>query len=262
MEGINLGLLKGIVTKTADNDENGCNCIDVKVCGRELVLEGVPVLVDMAGKEFGRVVNLKKDDFVLLGFVGGNMEHPVVLGSFYDPSKKPPLKIDSNTKNTLRYFKTVTGLNVKVDDSKDKGGVFIVTKDEHKIDIQDGSEPCVQIASKDEKTSLKINLKKSEIEVKCQTMTIAAEKNITMKAGDNQLVLDGGGQGKIDIKSGKGNINLDAGKVVGKAKTDISLDGANIKLNAKTQLDAKANATANFKSSGATNIGGSMVKIG
>ena len=262
MRNSGLGLSKAIVTKTADKDKDGYNRISVKTCGSDLTLENVPVLVDMAGKEYGRVVNLKEGDFVLIGYVGADPEQPIVLGSFYDPSKKPPLKIDGKCKNTLRYFKTATGLNIKVDDSKDKGGVYVVTKDEHKIEIQDISQPFVQVASKDGKTSLKIDLKNSKIEIKCQTMSVTAEKSITMKAGDNQLVLDGNGQGKINVKSGKGNILLDANKIDEKAKMDVNLTGTNIKLNAKAQLDAKANGTANFKASGPATIGGAVVKIG
>lgn len=284
MQNIGLGLSKAIVTKTADNDKDGCNLISVTTCADGLPMDNVPVLVDMAGKNYGRVVNLKKGDFVLLGYVGADPEQPVVLGSFYDPSKKPPLKIDGKGKNTLRYFQTATGLSIKVDDSKDKGGVSIVTKDKHKIDFQDGSEQFLRVMDKDGNISVKLDLKKGEIEVKCQKIDVTAIKEIHMKSGKNEVFIkDDKG---VDIKSPSGNVVINANKIDEKTKADINLNAANVHVNAKSQFNAKANGTTsvtasgtlkldakgqlnasangmvNVKSNGVTNIGGSLVKIG
>lgn len=251
-----IGLRKAIVKDVAA-DKSGCNCITVSICNHnKTMLKDVPIAFDMASKGFGRVVMPKEGDNVIVGFFGGDLEQPVILGSFYDPGRKPPIKVDK--KNNINYFKTATGLQITIDDSDSKSGVYIETQDGHKLNLSD-KDQFVELASKNGKTSFKIDFKNSKIEMKCKDMSVAAENSVSMKVGGNELAIKKGSG--VDIKS-EGHANVEAKQI--KAKSDATFDvkGSKITLNAQGQLEAKANGTASLKSNGMTEIGGSLVKIG
>ena len=252
-----IGLRKATVQKV-NGDKTGCNNIKVKLCASGLKFDNVPVAVDMASKNFGRVVIPKKGDNVIVGFFDADIEQPVVLGSFYTPNRKPPIKVKK--KNNINYFQTDAGIKITIDDSKKKSGIYVETKDGHKLELKDGSKQLLQLKSKDGKTSLKIDLKKSKVEIKCETMQVTANKKVAMKAGDSELSVKNGSG--VTIKSPKGSVKINANNIKGKANASVKLDGTNIKFNANAKFDAKANAAANLKSSGMTSVGGSMVKIG
>lgn len=64
------------------------------------------------------------------------------------------------------------------------------------------------------------------------------------------------------ILKAKGNITMDATmKLSGTAKQDISLEGMNVKVQAKIGASVKGNATAELSASGQTTVKGAMVMI-
>jgi len=78
----------GVVEKVtdhgaSDNENYGC---DVRLRGRELVLTGVPIATD----HLGSVAPPAKGDLVLVHFVGGDPDQPVIAGRFYSDQLRPP----------------------------------------------------------------------------------------------------------------------------------------------------------------------------
>ena len=60
----------------------------------------------------------------------------------------------------------------------------------------------------------------------------------------------------------KGGITMDATmKISGTAKQDVSLEGLNVKVQAKVGATVKGNATAELSASGQTTVKGAMVMI-
>lgn len=83
---------------------------------------------------------------------------------------------------------------------------------------------------------------KNEVKMDSGGITLTSSKDITMKA--------------------KGNINMDATmKLNGTAKQDVSLEGLNVKVQAKVGASVKGNATAELSASGQTIVKGAMVMI-
>ena len=73
-------------------------------------------------------------------------------------------------------------------------------------------------------------------------ITLSSAKDITLKA--------------------KGNITMDATmKLSGTAKQDVSLEGLNVKMEAKVSATVKGNAKAELLASGQTTVKGAMVMI-
>jgi uncharacterized protein involved in type VI secretion and phage assembly len=190
----------------------------------------------MAGNKAGATFFPSKGDMVLLAYIGGDPNRPVVLGGIWTDKSERPYKYDADGKNPIRSIKTAGGAEIIIDDTKDKEKISVTTKAGSMVLLDDGKKE-ISITDKGKKNSIKIALKNGE-------MTLAAEKKIVLKAGSAaKLELDGTG-----------------GKLVAEGKNSTSIKSAKIEAKATGQLDISGSVT-NVKSSGMLVLKGSMVKI-
>lgn len=125
----------------------------------------------------------------------------------------------------------------------DVGGKFIITYDEEKkvVVISTPGNNLIEI-NDDYKQIRLVDQYKNEIKMDSGGITLTSSKDIILKA--------------------KGNITMDATmKLSGTAKQDISLEGMNVKVQAKIGASVKGNATAELSASGQTTVKGAMVMI-
>lgn len=125
----------------------------------------------------------------------------------------------------------------------DVGGKFIITYDEEKkvVVISTPGNNLIEI-NDDYKQIRLVDQHKNEIKMDSRGITLTSSKDIILKA--------------------KGNITMDATmKLSGTAKQDISLEGMNVKVQAKIGASVKGNATAELSASGQTTVKGAMVMI-
>lgn len=80
------GLAFGVVTEAFSNDGDHHLDCHVRLHGSGLVLQNVPVAVGRVGLS----ALPRTDDLVVLGFVGGDINGPVVLGVVHAKSTPPP----------------------------------------------------------------------------------------------------------------------------------------------------------------------------
>lgn len=169
----------------------------------------------------------EEGDEVLIGFIDHNPNYPVIVGSIYGNKHQPPF--DYEAENTKKALVSKSQLTIEFDD--DKKVITLHTPGENKIEISDEG------------------------------------KSITLSdQNKNELVMDNNGialTSAKDIKlTAKGNISLDAtAKATVTAKSDVSLEGSNVKATAKIGFTAKGNATAELSASGQTTVKGAMVMI-
>ena len=83
---------------------------------------------------------------------------------------------------------------------------------------------------------------------------------------ENEIVMDSSGISLSSAKDirlkAKGAITMDAtSKISATAKQDVSLEGLNVKVQAKVGATVKGNATAELSASGQTTVKGAMVMI-
>ena len=125
----------------------------------------------------------------------------------------------------------------------DVGGKFIITYDEEKkvVVISTPGNNLIEI-NDDYKQIRLVDQHKNEIKMDSRGITLTSSKDIILKA--------------------KGNITMDATmKLSGTAKQDISLEGMNVKVQAKIGASVKGNATAELSARGQTTVKGAMVMI-
>lgn len=167
------------------------------------------------------------EDEVIVGFMNQDPAHPVILGSLYGEKHKPPYEYEA--KNNKKAI--VTREKMRIEFDEEKKIITVSTPGKNTVEISDDGK---HIKLTDEN--------KNEITMDKNGITLSSAKDITMKA--------------------KGGIKMDATmKISGTAKQDVSLEGLNVKVQAKVGASVKGNATAELSASGQTTVKGAMVMI-
>lgn len=169
----------------------------------------------------------EKGDEVLLGFIDHNPNCPVVLGSIYGSKHEPPFEYEAE--NHTKALVSKSQLSLGFDDEKK-----IIT-------LQTPGKNLIEIS--DDGKSIKLcDPNKNEIVMDNNGIKLTSAKDIKLEA--------------------KGNISLNAtAKTEITAKSDVAIDGSNVKATAKIGFTAKGNATAELSASGQTTVKGAMVMI-
>lgn len=166
-------------------------------------------------------------DEVLVGFMNQDPGHPVILGSLYGAKHKPPFEYEA--KNNTKAIVTREKLRIEFDEEKKV--IAIATPGKNTLEISDDGKH-IRLADQH----------KNEIKMDSGGITLTSAKDIKLKA--------------------KGNITMDATmRLSGTAKQDVSLEGMNVKVQAKIGASVKGNATAELSASGPTTVKGAMVMI-
>lgn len=190
----------------------------------------------MSGKNMGATFLPNVGDIVLLGYIGGDAHMPVVLGGLWTKESAMPYPYDKDGKNPIRSIKTPRGAEILIDETEKKEKISITTPAGATVVLDDGNQK-IEIKDKDGKNSLTMDLKGGKT-------TLKAEKGITLQSGSCKLVLDGQGN-KASLES----------------QSELNLKSAQIKGNASGTMEMKSNGQLTLKSSGMTQVKGSMVKI-
>lgn len=166
-------------------------------------------------------------DEVMIGFMNQDPGHPVILGALYGEKHKPPYEYEA--KNNTKAI--VTREKMRIEFDEEKKIITVSTPGNNKVEIND-----------DGKHIRLTDQHKNEINMNKDGITLSSSKDIVLKA--------------------KGAITMDAiSKISGTAKSDVSLEGMNVKIQAKVGASVKGNATAELSASGQTTVKGAMVMI-
>lgn len=91
----------------------------------------------MAGKERGAYFPFEIDDEVVVGFIDGNLDQPVILGALWSDVDPPPSEVDTSDSNNTRAIVSREGSRLAFDDTtgsttvllKSAGGIQILLDD-------------------------------------------------------------------------------------------------------------------------------------
>ena len=167
------------------------------------------------------------DDEVVVGFMNEDPNHPLILGGVYGTKHKPPYGYEA--KNNTKAI--VTREKMRIEFNEEKKVITVSTPGKNSLEISDDGKH-IKLADQH----------KNEIVMDSNGIFLKSAKDITLKA--------------------KGGITLDAtSKISGTAKSDVSLEGMNVKIQAKVGATVKGNATAELSASGQTTVKGAMVMI-
>ena len=94
----------------------------------------------MAGNERGAYFPFEINDEVVVGFIEGNIDDPVILGALWSDQDKLPSDVDTSDSNNTRAFVSREGSRLSFDDTtgqtkvllKSAGGISIILDDKAK----------------------------------------------------------------------------------------------------------------------------------
>lgn len=237
------GFVQGTVVENNNKDYPGMVKVSFTIWedGKNMI-EWVRLLSPYTGKDYGSYLVPEIDETVLIGFIGGSLKRPFLLGSLY-PKDSKLVKDQFDKDNKNKVLSTKGGTLIAIDDTKDKSSLTIQTPKETKVVIEDEKE-TILVSDKDGKNKIFLDLKKGEL-------LLNAEKKITFKTGKASLEMDGN----------QGNITITGNKVAVNAKQTLAMEGKTSTTVKGGSLTAEGKQGTTLKASGQLSISGAMVKI-
>jgi uncharacterized protein involved in type VI secretion and phage assembly len=189
------GVCAGIVEDNDDPEQEGRVRVRFPWLDDATVSDWCRVMQPYAGDGFGAVFVPEKQCEVMVAFVHGDMNEPVVIGGLYNGKDKPPTH-HSGTTTDVKMIQTKAGHVVRLDDSAKARAIELKTAGGHDVILDD------------------------------QNRKIAIKS-----AGGHQLVLDDQGN-KIELSAtgGNGKLTIEASGKITLQGTLITLTAQQVKL--------------------------------
>lgn len=237
------GFVQGKVVENNNKEHQGMVKVEFTAWeDKKNICEWVRLISPYVGSNYGSYLVPEIDEEVLVGFIGGSLKRPFLLGSLY-PQNCELVKNDFDDKNLKKHLKTKGGNEIEILDTEEKCHIKIMTKKESVFVIDDEQENCT-ISDKEGKNQILLDFKNGEI-------TIKAEKKITLSTGKVEVVMDGQG----------GSLTQNADKIVTKASNSLEMEGST-KADIKSgMLSLSGSQTLKAEGGTTTEIKGAMVKI-
>ncbi|MFX3632994.1 MAG: phage baseplate assembly protein V [Candidatus Pristimantibacillus sp.] len=220
------GVWNAIVTDNKDPKKLGRVKVKFPLREGELQTDWIRIATLMGGKSMGTLFIPEVNDEVLVAFLMGRLDSPIVIGSLWNDQDKPPTP---HEKNDIRQIKTRSGHEITFQDSADDGKITIKTNKGHLIELEDKTS-TINIETKDKAQSIE--------------MTGGSSGTVTVKSGTTTKL----------IMNGQGNITVEG-------SNSITVKGTQVKVQAQAGLTLEAGGMLELKSNGMVSIKGSVVKI-
>ncbi|MBI1929549.1 hypothetical protein HYR99_35550 [Candidatus Poribacteria bacterium] len=190
-----LGVVTELFPHESEDDENNYE-VNVRLKHEDLELRRVPIAVGHTGI----AAPPKVGDLVLVQFINGDLNQPVITGRFYHDGERPPLhdegdilfeqRVTDGTLNHLRFTPDGTiyiqrDVTKPEDNSEAKTSIKI-DGETGGIKIKVGKNIIITLTNDD---GIQITADGKSIDVECKTMTITGELVVT--DGTNRTTIKG-----------------------------------------------------------------------
>lgn len=238
-----LGIMTGIVKENWDDKYPGMIKVEFILSDTEKkVTDWIRVMTPYGGNNFGTYFFPEIDTEVIVAFIMGDIDNPVVLGCVWNNKDSLPEET-ADDKNTIKSIQTKAGSSIKFSDKENEEMIELQTVGKLKVSLMDKEG---QILLEDENAENTILL-----DAKNGSITLKAAKTISLEAGSETFVLNGQGQ-KTEMNSN--NLTIEGKQAVNlKTSSSLKAEGTMIELKAQSNLKAEASAILELK--------GAMAKI-
>jgi len=244
-----------------------------------------------AGQEWGAIHIPRIGQEVIVSFLEGDPDRPIITGRVYNGENKPPYKLPDNaTQSGIKSRSTKSGdaktfNEIRFEDKKGNEELVIHAEKDFKVDVEndatwrvglDEDSPAkskkgaakfevgktVLIDAGDEITIVtgqsKIVMKKNgDIAVTCKTLKVTATDSIEMKATKAVQI---NGQQEVGVKSLK--ITVDGTTQVGVKSLDVKVEGTT-SVGIKSSVQTKVEGTMlDLSGTAMASLKGAITKIG
>lgn len=244
------GITTGIVKENYDQEHPGMVKVELFLGEQGKNLTGwIPVMTNYAGEKYGNYWLPEIGQEVVVAFIYGEKNCPVVLGALWD--KKNILPEGAATeKNTVKMITTKNGIKIQFSEEEKKTKIDLETPGKLAVHIDDEAQ-TISIVDEKAENQIQINCKDGNI-------TLDAKTRLELSIGHTPVV-------SMD----KDTLTLDAKTINIKGKQKVEVSGQNVKVSAQSNAEISANANASMKgnaglkleSSALTEVKGSMLKL-
>ena len=233
-----------------------------------------------AGKQWGAVNIPRIGQEVIVDFIDGDPDSPIIVGSVYNPNTMPPYGLpDNKTQSGIKTRSSKQGSpdnfnEVRFEDLKDKEQIYVHAEkdfervvennDTHKIgfDKKDPGDQKIEVFNNHSLTvgdpSCKEGSHTMEVH-KDHSLTVkTGNQSVSVKAGNQTTKLDAGkasteAMQSIKLKVGQSSIKID--------QTGITIKGMMISIEGQVKTEIKAVMT-DVSGSAMLKLGGGVTMIG
>ncbi|HEY0735988.1 MAG TPA: phage baseplate assembly protein V [Herpetosiphonaceae bacterium] len=200
-----LGVVTAVFPHEAADDQNNYEA-SVQLKYEELELRNVPIAVD----HVGLAVPPRVGDLVLVQFIGGDLNQPVISGRFYHADDRPPLhkadevmfehRVSDDTINQLRFAADgAIYLQRKITKPEDNSAAeaTIAIAANGTITILSGKNIAITLTKDD---TIEITADGLPINIKCDMLTLDGDMTVNKNAVIKGELKVGGPGGSTTIK--------------------------------------------------------------
>lgn len=236
------GVVVGIVKNNWDEKHPGMVMVEFYLGekGKNLT-SWIPIVMPYAGMQGGFYALPEIGNMVVISFIGGDRNCPVVLGSMWSNTNELPPDV-AQEKNEIKQFLTRGGCKITLKDTDKEQSIQLNTPKGLTIVCAD-KENTIQLSDKSGENCLKMDCENGAICIK-------AKKKIELDANGTTIVMDGTNNSlavsssTVDIKGQQ--------KLTAKA-TNVQLTG--------NMVTIKSDSNGKVESGAILQIKGAMVKI-
>ena len=183
-----------------------------------------------AGKQWGAIHIPRIGQEVIVDFIEGDVDHPIIVGSVYNADMVPPYKLpDNKTQSGVKSRSSKGGSpdnfnEIRFEDKKDSEQLFIHAEKDQAIEVEKDETHWVgqdrkKTIDRDETVQVKGN--RTETVDKDETITIHGKQANTID-GDQSTTITKGNQ-TIELQMGNQTTTIDLGKIETSAMQSIEL---------------------------------------
>lgn len=208
----------------------------------------------LAGQNWGMVAIPRIGQEVIVDFLEGDPDQPIITGSVYNDVNMPPYDLPANmTQSGLKSRSSKEGSpknfnELRFEDKKGEEEVYLHAERNFTRVVENDDKLTVGLETKDKGDQT--------IEIHNDRTATLNEGNdsLTIKKGDQSVKIDAGSQ-KVNVKK---KINIEAGdefvvkvgqsKLTMKKNGDITIEGMKLKVTGKNSVKIEGKAKAELKS--------------
>jgi type VI secretion system secreted protein VgrG len=216
----------GVITDGADGTTDEYGRVRVKLfwAGGN---DTIPIRVSQmwASKNWGSVFIPHAGMEVIVDFLDGDPDRPIVVGCVYNANNMPPWDLPG--KKTVSGIKTVTNNELSFDDDRGKEKIFIHARRDMETEVENDSTVTID-------QNRKMTVKGTEVKDVTGSLTLKSQDSIVLEVGANKITIDQNG---------------------------ITINGLQVAIKATSTLTTEGLASADHKGGGAMTISAGIVSI-
>jgi type VI secretion system secreted protein VgrG len=239
------------------------------------------------GKNWGAISLPRIGEEVIVHFLNGDPDRPIVVGRVYNADMMPPEALAAAQAKTVFRTRSTKGGDkncfheLTFDDTKDQESIYLHSERDFKRVVENNDETTIGFEKKDpgdHKLSIYNNSQVTIGEGSQQgslTVDIYKDRTVTLETGNDSLTVAKGNleatvdKGNVTIKVSSGSTTIDSAKSIqltcGQSSitikpSEIVLSSATIKLSASGTLDMQG-GNATLAASGNLELKGAMGKL-